>query len=448
MLFGYQLPDLKNIIDLFNWKSLLSTKEKDEIELSMGNLIDNFIEGDPLGFSSPYFEFNLKDYVQRNTFILLKEVYIGKTQDNETEQKKEQKKEKELEEELERIYNKIHKIYFTKYYPIRSYDTSFIRIEPNIDKISGKITDIENKPQPDQRTNEWYLFRHNLITASSAWKVFKSQSTINQLVVEKCKTIDVTKYDSVNTNTPMHHGNKYEEVSVMLYEYLYDTKVRDYGCIQHDTYKFLGASPDGINVDPNSHRYGRMLEIKNPTSREITGIPKEDYWIQMQLQMETCNLNECDFLETVFKEYETEEEFMADGTFTYNEEDQLKGMMIYFMKDGKPLYEYMPLHISKEEFSTWYEQMMEKHSTLTWIKDIYWRLEDYSCILVLRNKLWFQSAISKIGDVWTIIEKEKVDGFEHRLPKKQTRASRSNSIIDNENNMTNMSGCLINVDEL
>jgi len=102
MLFGYQLPDLKNIINLFNWKSLLSTKEKDEIELSMGNLIDNFIEGDPLSFSSPYFEFNLKDYVQRNTFILLKEVYIGKTQDNE----KVLELEKELEEELELIYNK------------------------------------------------------------------------------------------------------------------------------------------------------------------------------------------------------------------------------------------------------------------------------------------------------------------------------------------------------
>ena len=29
-----------------------------------------------------------------------------------------------------------------------------------------------------------------------------------------------------------------------------------------------------------------MLEIKNPVSREITGIPKEEYWIQMQLQME------------------------------------------------------------------------------------------------------------------------------------------------------------------
>jgi len=444
MLFGYQLPYLKNIINLFNWKSLLSTKENDEIELSMGNLIDNFIEGDPLSFSSPYFEFNLKDYVQRNTFILLKEVYIGKTQDNE----KVLELEKELEEELELIYNKIHKIYFTKYYPIRSYDTSFIRIEPNIDKISDKIKYIENKPQPDQRTNEWYVFRHNLITASSAWKVFKSQSSINQVIVEKCKELDVSKYGIVNTGSPMHHGNKYEEVSVMLYEYIYDTKVRDYGCIQHDTYKFLGASPDGINVDPNSQRYGRMLEIKNPTTREITGIPKEDYWIQMQLQMETCNLNECDFLETVFKEYETEEDSVADGTFTYNEEDQLKGMILYFIKDGKPLYEYMPLHISKEESTIWYDKMMEKHSTLTWIKDIYWRLEDYSCILVLRNKLWFQHAISKIGDVWTIIEKEKVGGFKHRLPKKQNRASRANSMIDNENNMTNMSGCLINVDDL
>jgi len=150
----------------------------------------------------------------------------------------------------------------------------------------------------------------------------------------------------------------------------------------------------------------------------------------------------------VFKEYETEEDFMEDGSFTYNEEDQLKGMMIYFIKDGKPLYEYMPLHISKEEFAIWYDTIMAKHSELTWIKDIYWRLEDYSCILVLRNKIWFQNAISKIEDVWNIIEKEKVSGFEHRLPKKQIRTSRSNSVVDDPNNMTNTSGCLINVSDL
>ena len=43
---------------------------------------------------------------------------------------------------------------------------------------------------------------------------------------------------------------------------------------------FLGASPDGINTNNRTSLFGRMLEIKNVVSREINGIPKEDYWIQ------------------------------------------------------------------------------------------------------------------------------------------------------------------------
>ena len=42
-----------------------------------------------------------------------------------------------------------------------------------------------------------------------------------------------------------------------------------------------------------------MLEVKNPVSREITGMPKKAYWAQMEIQMEVWDLNECDFLETV-----------------------------------------------------------------------------------------------------------------------------------------------------
>ena len=285
-----------------------------------------------------------------------------------------------------------------------------------------------------------------MITASSAWKVFKSQSTINQLVVEKCKELDISKFDSINTNTPMHHGHKYEDVSIMLYESIYKTKVKDYGCIQHEKYEFIGASPDGIVVDSNSSRYGRMLEIKNPTTRELTGIPKEDYWIQMQLQMETCNLNECDFLETVFKEYNSKEEFMEDGTFTYTKKDELKGIIIYFIKDGKPLYEYMPLYMTETEFGVWEENIMDKYTNLTWIKNIYWRMEDFSCVLVLRNKLWFQHAIPKIENVWNTIEKERQIGYEHRLPKKQNRGSRSNSLTDTPEQTEKK--CLIDVDNL
>ena len=152
----------------------------------------------------------------------------------------------------------------------------------------------------------------------------------------------------------------------------------------------------------------------------------------MQLQMETCNLNECDFLETAFKEYDSEEDFMNDGnTFTHTEAGQLKGTIVYFIKDGKPHYEYMPLHISKEESEVWYDEIMSKNTDLTWLKDIHWWLDEYSSVLVLRNKVWFESAISKIKEVWTIIEKERVTGHEHRLPKRKVvRVSRSNSIVD------------------
>jgi putative phage-type endonuclease len=446
MLFGYQLPELKNIINLFRWNNLLTREERDEIELSMGTLIDNFIEGDVLGFSNPYFELNLKEYVFKNMSISLKEVFnTGEKCSHAVKDSASISIDAQLEEELEKIYLKIHKYYFTNYYPPRSYADSFIRMEPNIERMRKKIQYIENKPQPDQRTTEWYQFRYNLITASSAWKAFKSQAAINQLIVEKCKDLDVSKYDTVNTATPMHHGNKYEDVSIMLYESMYNTKVKDYGCIQHDTYRFLGASPDGINVDPTSSRYGRMLEIKNPTSRVITGIPKEDYWIQMQLQMETCDLNECDFLETVFKEYDSEEDFVNDGTFTHTEEGQLKGMIVYFIKDGKPFYEYMPLHFSKEESDTWYAEIMSKNNDLTWIKDIYWWLDEYSCVLVLRNKYWFENAISKIKNVWELIETERVTGYEHRLPKKQIRGSRSNSMVDAANNIVDTNHIVSNV---
>ena len=73
----------------------------------------------------------------------------------------------------------------------------------------------------------------------------------------------------------------------------------------HKEYPYLLASPDGINIkELKNPRYG-AFEVKNPTNRELTGIPKKEYWIQMQLQMEVWDFDECDFLETVFKEYDT-----------------------------------------------------------------------------------------------------------------------------------------------
>ena len=132
------------------------------------------------------------------------------------------------------------------------------------------------------------------------------------MIIEKCEPININKFKCTNCNSPLHWGQKYEPLSVLYYEYINKSSVSEFGCIPHNKYSYLAASPDGIICDEESEIYGRMLEIKNVVSREITGIPKMEYWIQMQLQMEVCNLNECDFLETKFVEYINMEDYLED----------------------------------------------------------------------------------------------------------------------------------------
>ncbi len=323
--------------------------------------------------------------------------------------------------------SKYIKRYLRKFYksvmPKRSYLNNTSKKQPNKEKIKAVIENVRNAPQPEQRTEEWYRFRYNLITASNAYKAFGSEAKKNELICEKCKEFTYSDSRSVNLETPMHWGVKYEPLSVMYYEHNYKTKVEDYGCIQHHQYKFLGASPDGINVDSSSNLYGRMLEIKNPKSRKITGIPKDDYWVQMQLQMEVCNLNYCDFLETKFIEYESREEFIKDGSFNLTSDNKLKGIIIQFIKNNEVKYCYKPIDLNEDEFRVWETKQMDKENDgYLWLQNIYWKLEEVSCVLVLRNKLWFSKCIKYIEDLWKIVEEERISNkWVERKAKKRVK---------------------------
>jgi len=324
--------------------------------------------------------------------------------------------------------------------PPRSSGLTFVRRKKPGIRMRKKIAYLQGVPQPEQRTPEWYEFRYNHLTASNIWKVFISDSTRNQLIYEKCQPLNAEKYKGTGSlDSPMHWGQKYEPVSVALYEQIYAAPVSDFGCIPHKNLKFLAASPDGIVTAETSTRYGRMLEVKNIVNREITGLPKMEYWVQMQLQMEVCDLNECDFLETRFQEYSSHEEFVADKATQY------KGMMMLFMTNtGKPVYEYAPLHAAEAEL--WQETMMEKNPTLNWIKNIYWKLDQISCVLVLRNKFWFAAVAPALKAIWATIEQEKKGGYSHREPKKA--GIKVKKLYTNGEDIPMKAQCFINIDIL
>ena len=311
-----------------------------------------------------------------------------------------------------------------------------VAITPQIN-LNKEIQRLKSLPQPEQKSTEWYEKRHNMITASNMWKVMRSESTRNSIIFEKCKP------DSIGAprfcGGPMEWGNKYEPVSIFFYEKHYNTKIEDFGCITHPDFDFIGASPDGINVDPNSPLFGRMLEIKNIFNRNITGIPKEEYWIQMQVQMETCDLEYCDFLETRFKEYnarETEDnQIIEPQEAFYNSDHATKGVLVQFATiDANsfiPHYEYHPLldSYNKNDIDTWVNEVRETQQQKAFIKVIYYYLEEHSCVLVQRNQKWFNLVKPDIVDTWNTIIRERVQGYDHRRPR-----SRSNSVTQETNN--------------
>lgn len=435
---------------MFSCTKIFSEKEECDIVDTMYKLMCDYIDENPTKISEPDFNDEMMDNV-KELFIRTcgewNDFFFGGNE--------------EIDDEIEELMEVTAELFYTQIIPPRSFSNTFIRNGGGSGTCGGSSTCggsgehiaktleyLASKPQPAQRTEEWYTFRHNLITASNAYKAFENQNVQNQLIYEKCFTKPVPPPSSpssasasqpqtsfVNVDSPLHWGQKYEPVSVMLYEDEYNTTVGDYGCIQHSTYPFLGASPDGINDQCESKRYGRMLEIKNIVNREIDGIPKKEYWIQMQLQMETCDLDECDFLETKFVEYESEEEFMKDGdSFVESPSGERKGIIMYFSKDGRPHYIYKPLDMGREECDKWLEKHIDDASGEhgVWIKNIYWKVEEYSCVLVLRNKKWFSDNIQQIENIWNIIEKERITGYAHRAPNKRTKPSEEKEKDKNE----------------
>jgi len=415
-----------DVTDLLKPSPIIDSNDRIALLEVASDLIMHLVECDPLDTSSPSYHSDVID----NVLSLL----MAQTSDAFPV---------DASEELEEIVEDAARITFAHFAPRRSYSNTDVKIPPNIDVIRNKIAYLSSVPQAAQRTPEWYQQRHNTLTASSIWMALSSsQSTRNRLIFGKCSPLDTSKYDRHNLESSLHWGQKYEDVSIMWYEREYSTKVSEFGCIPHHEHSFIAASPDGINTDPTSKRFGRMVEVKNIVNRDITGIPKEEYWIQMQLQLEVCQLRECDFLETRFIEYESFEAFFEDGDFSRSSDAKDKGVMALFIDPhGTPSYEYAPIGLHSEiEYNEWNDKVMNNTPGRMWLKNIFWKLDEVSVVLVVRNRRWFNAALPIFQSTWETILMERESGYQHRAPNKRARITMNAPVT--------LKGCMIDVPSL
>jgi putative phage-type endonuclease len=413
----------------------LSEEEIADITTEIYELIEQYYETNILNMSSPKFYFEMNEYISTILFEEWSEYDLYNQDDKD-----------EISTFVEDIiethstFSSVPKRQIPFYFQHDCHtNNNFDSSSQYKSKLREHIEYLKQIPQPIQRTKEWYDFRNGLISASNLWKVFSTEGQVNSLIYEKCNSFyNTIDYSSsyVNTESSLHWGVKYEPVSVMVFEKMNHVEIGEFGCIQHPEYPFIGASPDGIIINDTSPLFGSMLEIKNIVNREINGIPKMEYWIQTQIQMETCSLDTCHFFETRFLEYSDESEFYNDIEHEY------KCVILNFVKNNnkqffgesngtniqqQPLYKYMPLEIMdtkdniKDNILKWIEEtrleMREQGYVL--FSTIYWYLQEYSCVVIPRNQKWFDAALPKIKNVWETILIERQSGYEHRATKKR-----------------------------
>lgn len=325
----------------------------------------------------------------------------------------------------------------------REFEESYpdITVPDEYKPLEAHFNKLKMLPQPAQRSQEWYDYRYNRITASD------TASAIDQNPYEPVESFILKKCDPnfpFRDNDNVYHGKKYEPVATMIYEHIYNTRVYEFGALPSEQYKILGASPDGIcskyTLDNKfSDRLGTMLEIKCPVTRAINTSGKTIgeicpyyYYCQVQQQLSCCALEVCDFWQCRLSEYHNREEYLADNTIPFNtfgnncekmeiDKRLKKGIIIEFYPkqfipefDGdnirwKSKYIYPKrMDMDSVQYDMWTIKIMNEYKTLYpdidkdyyFNKIIYWNLESSHNLPIKRDEKFMDAILPILEDTW------------------------------------------------
>lgn len=320
--------------------------------------------------------------------------------------------------------------------------TKKVKVPDEYKAIEKQFQKLYATPQPEQRTEEWFKYRFNRITASDTASAvdMNPYESVEGFICKKCDP-DFPFLDNIF----VFHGKKYEQIATQLYEHIYNIKVTEFGCVPSETYKILGASPDGICSKSTlnnefSDMLGTMLEIKCPAVRYIKTKGKimgeicpYYYYCQVQQQLECCNLDKCDFWQCKIQEYDNREEYLLDvnfktlffegkeGTIRQIDNGLARGCLLQFLPkvyvpthdedehQFKSQYLYPPrLDMSLSEYddwcittiSNWQIKYPEMAKDYYFDKIIYWKIPVSHNVTIKRDKNWFNNTYPVLQDTW------------------------------------------------
>lgn len=255
----------------------------------------------------------------------------------------------------------------------------------------------------EQKSKEWLELRNNFITASSVYKLFEKNDEYIQYLKEKASGIS-----SFKGNEATNFGEIFEPVARSIYSYLTGEYVEEFGLVTSDKLPYCAVSPDGVTES------NRLLEIKCPFTREITGVVPHHYFHQIQLQLAVCDCDECDFLECKFKQITFDEYFHKMQTLKNNPEQFMCLVKTHHYKvdcfmNGKP-----STIINKSYFNRYIDKQIFTHETITdipknnyWsksIKPLYYELDFISLQMVPKHDKWYDLHKKELNETIPLVQ--------------------------------------------
>ena len=154
----------------------------------------------------------------------------------------------------------------------------------------------------------------------------------------------------------------YKEIAKKIYQIKTQNKLYDVGFVQHRHITYFGAFPDGVDI-----KNSQLVNIDVLLSHTPISQISPNVMMQIQAQLNICELDECCFIQYSFSEYQSKQ------AYTIDLKQKHKGS---FHKDGV---------------------------------EIFWKLNNSASIIVERDYQWLQHNISTIDKLW------------HKMTRKQSR---------------------------
>lgn len=262
----------------------------------------------------------------------------------------------------------------------------------DIARNQAQLERLKALPVIEQRTPEWYAARNTLVTASDVGQAIGKGKfgTVREFVQKKCGHDEPPPFNY--SCPPLKWGTMYEPVATALYEDLTKQKVHEFGLLRHPTIDWFGCSPDGIND------LGVALEIKCPYKRVITRDVPEQYYIQIQGQLEVCGIDTCDFLEVTLKEFTDEAEFLrSEGDVKGRDRNgNAIGVVVEAPAAQGFKYLYSEWGTSAQECAEWAKSIPSP----PYDRKHFYRVERYQVQRVVRDDVFIKNTLETVGDVW------------------------------------------------